>query len=154
MKAIALTPYRAAVLRTLRARHAHPTAAEIYRLVRRRRLGVAFATIYNALHWLTRRGLVAELKFGHGASRYDPIIRRHDHRLCMSCGVWWITRLPCRRRSGGVRAAGRGFASTATVSNCSVFAPAAGPARRLIALPEAQHCMAIINTPLRPARSG
>jgi Fur family transcriptional regulator, peroxide stress response regulator len=101
MKAIALTPYRAAVLRTLRARHAHPTAAEIYRLVRRRRLGVAFATIYNALHWLTRRGLVAELKFGHGASRYDPIIRRHDHRLCMSCGalvdyevalppkIWW-----------------------------------------------------------------
>jgi Fur family transcriptional regulator, peroxide stress response regulator len=87
MRAIRLTPYRAAVLRTLRAGHAHSTAAEIYRLVRRRRPGVAFATIYNALNWLTRRGLAAELKIGHRASRYDPIIRRHDHLVCTSCGA-------------------------------------------------------------------
>jgi Fur family ferric uptake transcriptional regulator/Fur family peroxide stress response transcriptional regulator len=86
MKATRLTPYRRAVLETLRASRSHPTAAEIYRRVRRRRPGVAFATIYNALNWLTRHDLASELKFGDGASRYDPVIRRHDHLVCTSCG--------------------------------------------------------------------
>lgn len=65
----------------------HPTAAEIYRKVRRRRPGVAYATIYNALNWLTRNGMAVELKFGDEASRYDPITQRHDHLVCMSCGA-------------------------------------------------------------------
>ena len=87
MKGARLTPYRAAVLEMLRSSHDHPTAAEIYRKVRRRRPGVAYATIYNALGWLTRNGLVAELKFGDEASRYDPITNRHDHLVCTRCGA-------------------------------------------------------------------
>lgn len=82
-----LTPYRAAVLEALRASHDHPTAAEIYCRVRRRRRGVACATIYNALAWLTHQGMVAELKFGDEASRYDPITSRHDHLVCSRCGA-------------------------------------------------------------------
>lgn len=80
-----LTPYRAAVLDALRSSQNHPTAAEIYRKVRRRRPGIAYATIYNALDWLTRNGLVSELKFGDAASRYDPIMTRHDHLVCTRC---------------------------------------------------------------------
>ncbi|HEX9760802.1 MAG TPA: transcriptional repressor [Candidatus Acidoferrales bacterium] len=82
-----LTPYRAAVLDVLRASHNHPTAAEVYGKVRRSHPGVAYATIYNALNWLTRRGLVVELKRGDGASRFDPIIERHDHLVCTRCGA-------------------------------------------------------------------
>jgi Fur family peroxide stress response transcriptional regulator len=87
MKATRLTPYRGAVLDVLRRSRNHPTAAEIFRQVRRRRPGVAYATIYNALDWLTRRGMVTELKFGDAASRYDPITERHDHFVCTSCGA-------------------------------------------------------------------
>ena len=87
MKRTRLTPYRAAVLETLRASQNHPTAAEIYRRVRRRRPSVAYATIYNALNWLTRNGLVAELKFGDEAGRYDPVMDRHDHLVCTRCGA-------------------------------------------------------------------
>jgi len=86
MKTDRLTPHRAAVLDTLRSSHDHPTAAEVFRRVRRRRPGVACATIYNALNWLTRSGLVAELKLGDEASRYDPIVERHDHLVCTRCG--------------------------------------------------------------------
>ena len=81
-----LTPYRNAVLEALRGSHNHPTAAEIFRKVRRRRPGVAYATIYNALDWLTRQGLIVELQAGDGASRYDPITTRHDHFICTRCG--------------------------------------------------------------------
>jgi Fur family peroxide stress response transcriptional regulator len=87
MKIGRLTPYRGAVLEMLRGSHTHPTAAEIYREVRRRRPGVAYATIYNALNWLTQNGMAAELKFGDGASRFDPIVERHDHLVCTRCGA-------------------------------------------------------------------
>ena len=84
--ALGLTRYRAVVLEVLRSSHNHPTAAEVFRKVRRRTPGVAYATIYNALNWLTRNGLVNELQFGDEASRYDPITRRHDHLICTRCG--------------------------------------------------------------------
>ena len=82
-----LTPHRAAVLDALRSRRYHPTAAELFSMVRRRRPGVSFATIYNALNWLTRNRMVVELKSGDEASRYDPITERHDHLVCTSCGA-------------------------------------------------------------------
>ncbi len=82
-----LTPHRAAVLDVLRARRYHPTAAEVFRMVRRRRPGVSFATIYNALNWLTSKGLIAELQFGDDASRYDSVPEPHEHLICARCGA-------------------------------------------------------------------
>jgi Fur family peroxide stress response transcriptional regulator len=87
MRRSRLTPYRAAVLEALRSACNHPTVAEVYRRVRRRRPGVAYATIYNALNWLTRKGLILELKFGDEAARYDPTTMRHDHLICTRCGI-------------------------------------------------------------------
>jgi Fur family transcriptional regulator, peroxide stress response regulator len=82
-----LTRYRKAVLETLRSTHDHPTAADVFHLVRRRRPGVAYATIYNALNWLERGGLIARIKLADEAARYDPIVERHDHLVCSSCGA-------------------------------------------------------------------
>jgi Fe2+ or Zn2+ uptake regulation protein len=107
-----LTPHRAAVLESLRARRYHPTAAEVFRSVRRRRPGVSFATIYNALNWLTGKGLIAELKFGDEASRYDSVPDPHEHLVCTRCGAledvelglpaefWTRSRAYGRRRFG------------------------------------------------------
>lgn len=82
-----LTPHRAAVLDALRARRYHPTAAEVFRSVRRRRPGISFATIYNALNWLTGKGFIAELQFGDDASRYDSVPAPHEHLVCTRCGA-------------------------------------------------------------------
>ena len=87
MKSSRITPYRAAVLQALRASRRHPTAAEVYRSVRRRKPGVAYATIYNALNWLTQHGLACELKFEGSAIRFDPLLERHDHLVCRRCGA-------------------------------------------------------------------
>ena len=108
MKGSRLTPYRAAVLDVLQGNCDHPTAAEIYRKVRRRRPGVAYATIYNALNWLTRNGMIVELKHGDEASRYDPITERHDHLVCTSCGALVDSRIELPRKvwSGAARRAG------------------------------------------------
>jgi len=81
-----LTHYRKTVLQLLRSNDSHPTAADVFRIVRRRRPGVAYATIYNALNWLERGGLIGSLNLTDEATRYDPIIERHDHFVCTRCG--------------------------------------------------------------------
>ena len=48
--------------------------------------GISFATVYNSLRYLTEEGLVREIHFGKGASRYDRETERHDHAMCSSCG--------------------------------------------------------------------
>ena len=109
MKESRLTPHRAAVLETLRASYDHPTAAEIYRRVRRRRPGVAYATIYNALNWLSRKGMIAELKFGDEASRFDPITHRHDHLVCTRCGALTDSMIELPRKVWGQAGRKMGF---------------------------------------------
>ena len=109
MKASRFTPHRAAVLDVLRGSMNHPTAAEIYRKVRRRRPGVAYATIYNALNWLTRNGMAVELKFGDAASRYDPITERHDHLVCLRCGSLVDSKIEIPRRVWATAARRLGF---------------------------------------------
>lgn len=81
-----LTPQREAVLEVVRESHDHPTAAQIYDRVRERYPGIAYATVYNALGYLVRNGLVMELKFGDGASRYDGRLVPHLHVICTRCG--------------------------------------------------------------------
>ena len=82
-----LTHYRKTVLEVLRATHVHPTAAEVFRTVRRRRPGVAYATIYNALNWLEQSGLISRITMADQAARYDANITRHDHLVCNRCGA-------------------------------------------------------------------
>ena len=81
-----LTPQREAVLRAVRERDDHPTANEVFAAARNHFPAISYATVYNSLHYLRDAGLVRELRFGDGASRYDGITDRHDHALCTECG--------------------------------------------------------------------
>jgi len=81
-----LTPKRQAVLEAIRASDDHPTAAQIYALVKPKYPRVAFGTIYKALDSLYRTGQILQLEFGDAASRFDRRTDRHDHAICTSCG--------------------------------------------------------------------
>jgi Fe2+ or Zn2+ uptake regulation protein len=35
---------------------------------------------------LKEAGLIAEIQFGNGASRFDRMTSRHDHAICTKCG--------------------------------------------------------------------
>jgi len=80
-----LTRQRSLVLEVVRAEDAHPTAAEVFHEARRRMPGISFATVYNSLRYLKEAGLVREITFGKGASRYDRETDRHDHAICSAC---------------------------------------------------------------------
>lgn len=81
-----LTPQREAVLRAVRERDDHPTASEIFAAAKQQLPAISYATVYNSLRYLRQAGLVREISFGDGASRYDGITERHDHAICTECG--------------------------------------------------------------------
>src|ERR1051325_8531213 len=84
--AVGLTRQRQVVLDAVQAGDHHPTAAEVFDAARQKMPGISFATVYNSLRFLRDEGLVHEIKFGDGASRYDRETERHDHAICSSCG--------------------------------------------------------------------
>ncbi len=108
------TPQRQAVADALRGRRSHPTAEEIFRVVRRRHPGMARATVYNTLDVLAATGLITMLHSDRGTRRYDPNTSAHHHLRCDRCGR--IADLPADRvpahtglarlRAGGFKVTG------------------------------------------------
>jgi Fur family peroxide stress response transcriptional regulator len=82
----ALTPQRQAVLRVVAESDGHLTASEIFEAARRELPSISFATVYNSLKYLREAGLLREINFGKGSSRYDRETARHDHAVCSRCG--------------------------------------------------------------------
>ena len=81
-----LTPQREAVLQSIKSSEEHPTASEVFAAARQRLPSISFATVYNSLRYLKEAGLIREIRFGDGASRYDRETDRHDHAICTGCG--------------------------------------------------------------------
>ena len=84
--AAGLTRQRRVVLEAVQAGDHHPTAAEVFDAARRKLPGLSFATVYNSLRYLREQGLIHEINFGNGASRFDRETDRHDHAICSECG--------------------------------------------------------------------
>ena len=76
-----------AVLDVVRAAQNHPTALEVYEIVRRSRPRIGLATVYRILHQLAEQGLIKELGRDSECGRYDARVQRHDHAVCTVCGA-------------------------------------------------------------------
>ena len=71
--------------------------------------GIAFGTVYNALHALAEHGIILQLTFGDSASRFDARVDRHDHAICTRCGDLVDTVAPPTRDTINQAAAATGF---------------------------------------------
>ena len=86
IKETGLTKQREVVLQVIRNAHEHLTANEVFTGAKALLPTISFATVYNSLRYLKEAGLIAEITFGNGASRYDRMTHRHDHAICTDCG--------------------------------------------------------------------
>jgi Fur family peroxide stress response transcriptional regulator len=86
IKNLGLTKQREVVLRVIREADAHLTANEVFTAAKDLLPTISFATVYNSLRYLKEAGLIAEIQFGNGASRFDRMTERHDHAICTRCG--------------------------------------------------------------------
>src|SRR2546427_11829538 len=80
-----LTRARRIILDVVRASEAHPSAAMVYRDVRRRLPRVSLATVYRNLRMLAAEGLLSE-RADVAALRFDGNTATHDHFTCVACG--------------------------------------------------------------------
>lgn len=91
-----MTEQRRAVLEALASVDTHPTAAEVYEMVREELPDVSQGTVYRNLRKLIELGYAQELDYGPGASHFDATVEPHYHVRCVHCGR--VADLPIERR--------------------------------------------------------
>ena len=84
-RGLRLTEPRRLILDLVRATDAHPTAAFVYRRVRKKLPRVSLATVYRNLRMLAAEGFLAE-RAGAAGMRFDGNTLPHDHFTCLACG--------------------------------------------------------------------
>ncbi len=83
---IRMTNQRKIILEELKKLKSHPTADELYSLVRKRMPRISLGTVYRNLDVMNRKGLIDRIICGNGPHRYDGNNRRHYHVKCRCCG--------------------------------------------------------------------
>ena len=80
-----MTTQRAAVYEALCGTRSHPTAEELFLMIREKMPGISLATVYNNLEMLVSNRLAIRLT-GERSARYDAICTPHPHARCTNCG--------------------------------------------------------------------
>jgi Fur family ferric uptake transcriptional regulator len=80
------TQQRQVILEELRKLKTHPTAAEIYAIVRERLPKISLGTVYRNLELLARNKVINKLDNGGSEARFDGDTMRHSHIRCVECG--------------------------------------------------------------------
>jgi Fur family transcriptional regulator, peroxide stress response regulator len=86
LEGVRCTAQRYAILEHLVTSPTHPTAEEIHRAINRRDPRASLATVYKALHAMSRAGLIRELNLGGTAVQFEFKTRPHHHFVCERCG--------------------------------------------------------------------
>jgi Fur family ferric uptake transcriptional regulator len=81
-----ITHQREIILEELRSVTSHPTADELYTMVRLRLPRISLATVYRNLEWLAENGIVQKIEVGGRQKRFDGTTSEHYHIRCLNCG--------------------------------------------------------------------
>ena len=85
-KGFKATPQRLAICKLVLRNKNHPSAEEIIQAVVQEHPSISRATVYKTLSLLREIGLVRELNFGEGYTRFDPNTSVHANIVCLECG--------------------------------------------------------------------
>ena len=81
-----VTTQRLAICKYIISRDDHPSADQIYQAMKIDYPTISLGTIYKTLHLLKELGLIQELGFNEGSTRYDPDMELHINLVCTKCG--------------------------------------------------------------------
>ncbi len=81
-----MTKQRQTILEEVRKLSTHPTADEIYEIVRKRLPRISLGTVYRNLDLLSAHGQVWRLEACGGQYRFDGNTDEHYHIRCTECG--------------------------------------------------------------------
>ena len=80
-----MSKQRQVILEELRKVDTHPTADEVYDMVRRRLPRISLGTVYRNLEFLSEKGLVLRLGGAGSQKRFDGTPEAHPHMRCRIC---------------------------------------------------------------------
>jgi len=81
-----LTTQRQVILEELGKVTSHPTANEVYDMVRKRLPRIGLGTVYRNLELLADSGVILKLEVGGTQKRFDATVDPHYHIRCAACG--------------------------------------------------------------------
>ena len=80
------TKQRQLILEAVRATNSHPTADELFQMIRRKLPTTSLATVYRNLNFLSEIGEIRKLAMPGMPDRFDWRMDPHDHMVCDTCG--------------------------------------------------------------------
>jgi Fe2+ or Zn2+ uptake regulation protein len=81
-----LTSQRKAVLEALKEARGHPSAEDVYLIVKKKNPKVALGTVYQALSVLEEIGIIGAKHWAESPTRYDLNTDPHLDIRCQDCG--------------------------------------------------------------------
>jgi Fur family transcriptional regulator, ferric uptake regulator len=81
-----LTSQRRAVLEALKEARGHPSAEDVYLVVKKKNPKVALGTVYQALSVLEKIGVIGSKHWSESPTRYDLNVEPHLDIRCEGCG--------------------------------------------------------------------
>lgn len=85
-KTMRMTRQRRIILRELRKVKTHPSADELYEIVRQYLPRISLGTVYRNLEMLSKIGEIRKIEVGGAIKRFDGNTTEHYHVRCMVCG--------------------------------------------------------------------
>lgn len=83
---IRLTTQRQIILEELSKVKTHPTASELYDMVRKRLPRIGLGTVYRNLELMADSGMILKIEVGGTQKRFDATTDEHYHIRCSTCG--------------------------------------------------------------------
>ena len=80
------TQQRQVILEELRGLTSHPTAADLYQMVRTRLPKISLGTVYRNLELLAEIGEIQKVEMPGPEARFDGNADDHPHVRCVNCG--------------------------------------------------------------------
>jgi len=81
-----MTYQREIILEELKRVKCHPTADQLYEMVRTRLPRISLATVYRNLEVMSDAGIIKKLEYAGKQKRFDGNIENHHHIRCVKCG--------------------------------------------------------------------
>ena len=81
-----ITPQRTSVYRAVMNAVNHPSADDIFQIVKHEYPNISFDTVNRTLITFTQIGLLTVTESYKGARRFDPNVEDHHHMHCLKCG--------------------------------------------------------------------
>ncbi len=82
-----MTTQRKIILEELKKLKTHPSADDLYRIVRKRLPKISLGTIYRNLEILSESALIQKIEVPGTLKRFDGNAEIHHHMRCISCGA-------------------------------------------------------------------